>query len=413
MYNYLADFLHKKFHIDAHYFLKGGFWLSVTQGIVVLSGLISTALFAHHLSENTYGVYRYLIGLAAILASFSLTGIGESILQTAAKKYYNFYQETLKINFLYSCGISIAGIIGAIYYWINSNEVLALGCLLIATFQPFINTLQFIPAYLQGDHRYKEATINQLIKTLIVTIASIIVLFQTNNVLLLFATYLMTQTLANLVSYTIYKKNQTSIRTPDEVKNSYIKYAKHTSFRNAISLIANRLDAVVIFSSLGAASLAVYTIAIIVPEQIKGSLKNLMALLVPKYSRSETNFNSRYIKKRSVQIFLLLSFVTGVYILIAPYIYSVIFPKYAESILYSQIFALSIPSFVFYIPYSILKVKLDEKALYRITFTSSVTQISLLLVMTTLFGIIGTIISNVIYRYILAGIVYYNYYKSL
>lgn len=411
MYAHLESFIHKRFNIDANYFLKGGFWLSLTQIIVIAAGVVTTALFAHYLSENDYGIYRYLIGIAAILSSFSLTGLGEAILQTAAKKYYNFYQETLKINFLYCSSITVVSIIGGIYYLYNENITLAIGCLLISFLQPFISSLQFIPVYLHGDGRYREATINQLTKTVIVSTASIIVLFQTNDLILLFTTYLAAQVLSNVLSYALYRK-RASVETPYEIKKTYLRYAKHTSLRNAISLIANRIDTIIIFSSLGATQLAMYTIAIIVPEQLKGSMKNLTALLIPKYSIGNKQFSPGYIVKRSIQLFLLLSLITTIYIILAPYLYQVIFPKYTESVIYSQIFALGFPSLIFYIPYSILKVRLEENVLYKITLSSSIIQATLMLAMTIPFGIMGTVLSSVIYRYVLASIVYVTYFRS-
>ena len=67
--------------------------------MLIVVGIVTSALFAHYLTETEYGVCRYLIGLAAILSSFSYTGIGQSILQRAAIKYYNFYKETLQLSF--------------------------------------------------------------------------------------------------------------------------------------------------------------------------------------------------------------------------------------------------------------------------------------------------------------------------
>ena len=138
MYVAFANFLQKKLNFDAHYFLKGGFWLGLTQAITILGGLATSILFAHYLTPESFGIYRYLIGLSALFAAFSLTGLGQSILQTAAKGYYNFYAETLKMNFLYSLIISITATIGSLYYALNENFLLAGGCLSIALLQPLI-----------------------------------------------------------------------------------------------------------------------------------------------------------------------------------------------------------------------------------------------------------------------------------
>lgn len=148
LYNSFVSTIEKRFHVDAHYFLKGGFWLSLTQVVSILGGLVTSVLFAKYLDPNDYGIYRYLIGLVAIFSAFSLTGLGQSILQTAAKKYYSFYSETLRTNFIYSLSITAISIAGSSYYFFNNNSLLATGCLLIAVSQPLIITFSNSVSYL-------------------------------------------------------------------------------------------------------------------------------------------------------------------------------------------------------------------------------------------------------------------------
>ena len=412
MYSFAANFLQKKFNFDAHYFLKGGFWLSLTQVIVVLAGILTTSLFAHYLSETDYGIYRYLIGLAVLFSSLSLTGLGQSILQTAAKKYYGFYQETIQLNFLYSLSITVISLGGAVYYFINENLTLSLGCVLIAIFQPIINGFQNTQVFLQGSRRFREATIAQGIKVLIVSLASIAALFLSESILILFLVYLGVNSLVNVLFHLIYRPQHTP-QTPTEVSVQYVAYAKSTSIRNIISSVSNRLDTVLIFTQLGAAELAIYTIATIIPEQIKGSFKNLASLLLPKYAKHENiDLLKRSVPKRSVQLFLLLLAVTILYIIAAPYMYELLFPKYQSAVFLSQISALAFPTFVLYIPYSILQSQLAESELHRITLFSSLFQIITIFGFIFFFGLLGAIIGKLIYRIFFLVIVY-SFFKKL
>ena len=121
--------------IDAHYFFTGGVWLTIIQVITVLGALVVSAVFAHVLDEAKYGVYRYILGIGALLTSFSLTGIGQSIFQTSAQKHTWFYPLGIRKSLIYSLGITISSIIGSIYYFIQDNTELALGCLIIAILQ--------------------------------------------------------------------------------------------------------------------------------------------------------------------------------------------------------------------------------------------------------------------------------------
>lgn len=411
MYSFFLEFINRKLNINAHYFFHGGFWLTLAQGISILFGLLTTALFARYLSLENYGVYRYLISLAALFSAFSLTGIGQAILQTAAKKYYSFYEETLNVNFIFNLGVTLSSASASIYYWWQGNNTLAIGCFIMALLQPIVNIFQYTPSFLQGDGRFRESTIIQGVRTVVTSIGSIAVLFATKNILALFFTYLFINALVNAITHLWYKpRNATP--TPPAVLNKYITYAKNTSFRNVISSIASRADSIFIFTQLGAAELAVYSIATIIPEQIKGTFKNLASLLLPKYAAHEDEKTLlRSIPKRSEQVGLLLILITVLYIVTAPYICNLLFPKYSSAILYSQIYALSFPAFVSLIPMTAIQSRLDEKTLHQINNQSTFVGLFLVLGLTTMFGVMGTIISRVLTRYINSIYIYIKYFE--
>jgi O-antigen/teichoic acid export membrane protein len=407
----LADKLEKHFRVDARYFLSGGFWLTLSQGVTIFFGIITTALFAHFLTAADYGVYKYLIGVAALLSSLSLTGLGQSILQTAAKKYYGFYQLTLRTNFIYSLLITAISLATGGYYYFNENITLAIGCFLIAILQPLINTFQFIPVFLQGSRRFRESTTLQTVRVFVVALISLAALYLTENIVLLFATYLAGQLLTNFASHIVFRPSSQTI--PSEVSTTYLNYAKHTSLRNLISGIAMRADSLIIFTKLGAVELAFYSIATIIPEQIKGSLKNLASLLTPKYAAiTDPDLLIRSLPKRSMQFFLILVTITSAYILIAPIIYDFLFPKYPDAIFYSQLSALAFPAFISILPNSILQARLANNALHRINFYSCITQLILVFIGSIVFGVMGAITATVIRRYLTSATFYYFVFKS-
>lgn len=411
MYSFAANFLQKKFNFDAHYFLRGGFWLSLGQGITLITGIATTALFAHYLSENNYGIYRYLIGLTVIISSFSLTGLGQAVLQTAAKKYYGFYEETLSLNFKYSLSIIFISVGFSAYYWFNGNSTLSIGCLLIALFQPLTSTFQFTQSFLQGSKRFRESTQLHAARMVFISLVSIVALVLTNNILVLFGVYLFSYFFTNIISHILLRPNNTT-PTPAEITRKYLTYAKHTSVRNLLLNVAQKADSIVVFTQLGAAELAVYTIATIIPEQIKATFKNFTSLLLPKYANHTDPLAVRNsIPKRSFQLFILLLIITILYILVAPYLYTLLFPKYHEAIFYSQLTALAFPTFVLLLPYSVLQAQIEEKKLYEISLYSSIFQILSLIFFVYTLGLLGAIIAKIVYRIFFLLIVYSNFRK--
>ena len=64
-----------------------------------------------------------------------------------------------------------------------------------------------------------------------------------------------------------------------------ISYGKHLSFTGIIGTVATYLDRLLIFHYLGAVEVAIYSIAIAPPEQIKNLFKNIPTLAMPKLAQ--------------------------------------------------------------------------------------------------------------------------------
>lgn len=404
--------LTKRFGIDLHYFAKGGFWLSVTQVVTIFGSLIVSVVFANLLDETEYGVYRYILSIGALLTVFSLTGMSQSIFQTSAQGYTGFYTLGIRKSLLFSSGITVASLVGSVYYYFNDNIELALGCALIALFQPLLNTFQQIFPFLQGQKRFRESTLLQGLKTVSVTAASIGAVLFSQNALVLVLVYLLSNTLVNIGSHLLFRP-KTKEPVDEKVLIRYMQYAKNTSVRGFIGNIAFRIDSIIVFQQLGAAELAIYTIANILPEHIKGSFKNLATLLVPKYVQHEDlEVIRKSMLKRSTQLILVFTAIMIAYIFLVPFVYMLIFPKYEEAILYSQLLALSFPAMIALLPISALQAHTEEKKLTWQNNLSSVIMLILTIVLTITHGLLGAILARVLSRYVNMFLTFYFLYKK-
>ncbi|MEK7639417.1 MAG: oligosaccharide flippase family protein [Patescibacteria group bacterium] len=397
--------------IDAKYFLRGGFWLSVSQFFTILFGILSSALLAHFLSSIDYGVFRYLTSISILVAVFTISGLDAAIIQATAKKYLNFYSETFKINILYSLISASIGGIGFLYYLLKGNSLLAVGCLIIAFLTPTIRSFHFIPSLLQGTHNYRALALFQSLKSFFVSVSSISVVFLTKNILLLLIVYLISQALANFFGHLVFQPKKAE-PTPRDVFNKYLSYAKHTSVRNLLTGVAFKIDSVIVFTQLGAAELALYSIAQLVPEQVKGALKNISSLLLVKYSANE-NFSvvKKAIWRRSLQLLLVLVACTLLYLLIAPKIYELLFPKYPDAIWLGGLLALSFPATLAMIPTSVLQAQLRERELHLLNIINSIFLVSATLIGVYFFHLVGAVTARVISRYFILGLSYFYYLR--
>jgi len=414
LYEILTGKIASFFRVDARYFVSGAFWLLVAQGGVILGSLLTAVFLANTLTENSYGVYRYIIGLSAIFTAFSLTGLPQAVLQATAKGYTNIIELSTPITLKWSLGISFAGISFAAYYFFQDNSTLALGCLMIAVLHPFTSFFSNTIALYSGLSRFKTISHIHVVKSAFVSGSTLIALLFTQNITALLFVYFLTQAISAIAVHFIYKPdNAVKFQIPSEVWQNYFSYAKHTSIRGILLRVANNLDSIIVFQFLGAAQLAMFSIATLVPTQVRGTFKHLQTLLISKYSKHETIDSIRSsILTRSIQFFFLLLFITTVFIFIVPYIYLLLFPEYTSVIPLVQLLALSFPAYVFLIPDGALLSQRAERELYQSELSTSTAQIILLFFLTFYFGLLGAVASRVITQYLKAFISFYLIYKK-
>jgi len=409
MYNRLISALGTRFGIDAHYFVGNSFWLMLTQGSALVSSFAVTILFAHYLSEEQFGVYRYLVVLASIFAIFGLNSIGQAILQTTAQGKTGFFYPAMRIGLYSNLGSFVLGASASAYYLYNDNLTLAAGCVLIALFQPFIANYFNIFSFLSGAQKYKTSSLFQTIRIITISGSSIITIGFTSSILILFAVYQISQLITAYIGYLYFKPYPDGpTPTPQETKK-YYSFAVHQSIQAAVLGTASRLDSIILFQSIGASALSVYTIALVIPDQVRGFVKNFSTLLLPKYVQYTPTQLRRSIKDRSVLVFAGLMGLALSYIAIAPFVFPIVFPKYEEAIFFTQILALAIPASASMMIQSALKAEIDSTSLYVVQLTSAGARTVLTLAATWQFGIIGTVSAFVAAAYI-EMILYYSWF---
>tara|TARA_B100000508_G_scaffold5606_1_gene4370 strand:+ start:1315 stop:2565 length:1251 start_codon:yes stop_codon:yes gene_type:complete len=397
--------LQNKFKIDIGYFVSGGFFLTLGQGVTVLASLVTTVVLANLLPENDYGFYKYVLGLAVLFTAFSLTGLPFAIQQAAAKGYQKFLYSSVPIAVVYNFGIFFISSVGGLYYWFNGNQALAISCAMIAALQPVVNFYSNTLYYCYGNSDYRQASIMHSVKSISVAIAVISAALFFDKVLWMVFVYFVTQ--AFIAAIFMLLQKPTGGDLPSEQAKKYISYAKNTSLRNVLVKVATGLDSILIFQILGAVELAIYSVSILLVDQVRGTLKNLQTMLIPKFSKHESNgILWNIVKFRTPLLFVVFSFVAVAIFLVAPIFHSLLFPKFEDAILYTQLLALGIPASVFLVPLGALRSQRLEKQLYIYDISTSVTQVALLLTLLTSFGLVGVILARVLTQWVRAIVAY-------
>lgn len=161
-----------------------------------------------------------------------------------------------------------------------------------------------------------------------------------------------------------------------------------------------QIDKILIWHFLGAVNLAIYSFAIAPINQITSFVGQIRQLALPKFSERNLFEVKNTILRKTVLFSLILTAIVLIYIPLAPILYKIIFPQYFDSVIYSQIFSLTIVASAAFLPISALNSQKATKQLYQLNIVIPTIQIILLFTLIYSFGLFGAILARVIGRFI-------------
>ena len=249
---------------------------------------------------------------------------------------------------------------------------------------------QIYGRFLMGRKLFNFQAIYSILKQIISAGAMVVTLFLTNNLFWLIAVHFISHTLLNYSFYSIIKRKFQPNKKEDP---KTLSYAKNMSLISAIGLIVNQLDKILLFHFLGAIELAIYSFTFLPFQPIKTVFKNLGLLSLPKLTKRNIPELKKTLPGKILKFFLVIVPVLGLYILVAPYIYRLFLPQYTDSIIYSQVFALSLLFFPKILLGQTLIAHLKTKEIYTRSLIYSISKAVLLLIFLPLYGILGAILA--------------------
>lgn len=324
---------------DMVYLAKGGFWLNANTVITSVFAFALSIAFAKLVPKEIYGTYQFVISISSIIGAFTLTGMNTAITQAVARGFEGTFKKSVKIQIKYGLIPLILGFIGYLYYLLNQNSFLSISIIIVAIILPLTNALNIWTAFLSGRKDFKHFFIYNQIINLFYYSGMIGVIFIFPNALLLVLTNFVLGLIANLI---VYKSINKRYPPNNQYEEKATEYGKKLSLSNILPMIILNIDNIIIFHLLGPASLAVYTFASNIPDRFISLIRPVSSLALPKFSEKSVEEIKLLLPQKIFRL-ILLSILFGLfYILIAPFIYKIIFSQYLESIFYSQIYIVAV-----------------------------------------------------------------------
>lgn len=373
---------------DMVYLARGGTWMSFGQIISSMAAFFLSLAFANLLPKETYGFYKYIMALTGLLAISTLPGMAIAVSGAIAREQEGILIPAIKTKIKWGLLGSLSGLILALYYFLHGNNSLTAGFLIAAVFLPFMDAFGLYNAYLSGKKLFalnaKLGTANQTASILLMIIA----IWLTQNLYLIIFSYFASNTFFNFISLKyILKKHKPNSRVDEKT----ISYGKKLSFINVLASVSGGLDKILLWHYLGAASVAVYSLAQAPINQVSSFFKTILSLAFPKMAAAGYEDIKKTLPGKMAKFFILMLACVIIYIISAPFLFKILFPKYPEAVNYSRIFALTLLFFPQKLIGTALEAKAKTKALYFISVSNSIARIILLAILLPLYGIYGAI----------------------
>jgi len=394
---------------DMVYLASGGFWLVLEQAVGIALSMSLAIAFGHFASKDMYGNYKYVLSLAAMFGAISLSGLGDAMSQSVARGLDGTLVQSFKLQIKWSLPFVLLSLGASAYYGFLGNGYLASALIIVAFLQPLLSALSPFAGFFFAQKDFARGSLSLIGTNTFTFIAMIAALFLGERAIILVGTYFLAKTIAS--GYFFWKARTHARNTITDPE--LLHYSSHLSVMNILAAIADKFDSIIIFSLLGPVQLATYAFAGAAPEQLKGVLKNFYGLSLPKLTGRPLE-ELRVTLWRKILLLSLFTFACiGLYILIAPLLFRVFFPVYLDSVQYSQWYALSIV-FSAIPPMLLASLTAHKKtrALYIVTNGPSIILIASILILVPLYGIMGAVIAQIIYRAGNAAIVSWQFMKS-
>lgn len=389
------------FKTDMVYLTKSGFWINLSYIVGSLFSFIISVAFAYFVSKETYGIYKYIISTAGIFTAFSLTGMNMAVVRATAQGFEGVFKKSLFEQFVWSVPQFAMLCAVGVYYFYHGNNIFGWSFLVISILSPLSSIANTYSAYLTGKKDFQTMSFYGILSNFFnfLVIGATIVFSQ--NLLLLILVFYSARTIANLFfclkTFRKYRPD-TTFRTED------MAYGKHMSVMNILGEIASHIENVIVFQMLGPVSVSLYNFALIIPDRLR-SLFGFVGTAALSRMSEKKNFEVGKNIKHKITILAVVGFILAVcYIFIAPFLFSVFFPKYMQSVFYSQIFAVSMVAIAASIPIGALYAKKLQKELYILNVGSPLIKIIIFAIGTYYWGLMGAIISKVLYSFILLSL---------
>lgn len=375
--------------VDVRYLTKASSFLLAPQLINAVFAGVASVILANILSANDFGTYKYIIAVAGVFGAFSLNSAGTALTRAIARGFKGTVRPILKASLLVSLLPAFAALAGAAYYALKGDWLFFGMFVVLAIATPVLKGLSWNAAVHEGYSDFRGSATVDGIRAIISGAALICAALLSVPLFFIVATYFFSHAIGALggLWYTVVRHPIPKDAPEDR---EAVRYAVHLSVMDLFSIVGSTIDSVIIFQLVGSEGLAIYSIALILPAYLSSPFRNLRKIALPRLSeKTDVESPWSFMRKEGLVVGVAAIVALG-YIITAPFAMGILFPKYPESVLYSQVYMLML-----LLNGSLIAAHLDSRALikekYALKAGVAISRLILLFPLISLFGVWGAI----------------------
>lgn len=298
--------------------LKDSSYGMANLAIASLDGFFLNVLLVRFLSFDDLGNYKLFFSVLDILVIFSINGLGTSVTKAVAKRFSVFFKKAVYVSALFSLIASALLIVLAFsYYKDHSIKWALLSASFIVPIYYGFNTWE---PYYYGKRRFKTVfLLNSLIGGTRFVICGAILFFYRSYFYTIIA-YLLVLSIYNLIFFFWIVRRIKPQETDKEKEKDYLKHGFRLTGSSPLSVIATRIDRIILDAVSGATMVGIYSVVAVFPNFIKNSLKTLVNVPTIKLAAHPEKENRIIIKKGLILIFLSGIIILAVFWFIIPFL---------------------------------------------------------------------------------------------
>ena len=378
---------------------KGAPFLVARKGIEVSFGLVTFAVLAHTLTKTQFAIYSLIFAFLAIARLTSFPGLGSAMAQAVARGRLGGFRRAQSISFL-GAMIGSAILLGVAWWHFDgvTSEV-GEAFIIAALCFPLFAGITFWKPALIGAERYGRLLWFDGFGPALKCGAIVACAFLFPGLLypIVIAALLAPAAVNIIATWDILR-----ILPKDAAREEGgIKYGLRISLYQLPAVIAAQLDKIVLFYFIAPEALAVYAVALRIPELARAVVGAINTTLAPVFARAESY--TPEISRFSWKLWLLymgISVLGAIFVI--PWLLPLLSgPAYSDAVFFAQIMTIGVAfSYLSNIQFRFIRSRLDSAMYLKATLASALIDSVLILGLAFLFGL-----SGVIAAYILKGLI--------